>query len=485
MPRLRPRALVTLVVLAAAAAAPAEGRAVNGSTGRSLTTGFTDPVFNTDAFGERAARMQEAAGLGASSVRVDLSWWQVADKRPAGDATDPANPAYSWSQTDAAVREAEAHGLDVLFNVFRAPPWAEGPDRPANVPAATWRPDATAFGEFALAAARRYSGTFADPAKRLPRVRFWGVWNEPNLGVMLTPQWVQSGGRPAPASPAIYRSLLNALYRSVKSVAASNLVVAGSTSPYGDDAGGDRMRPARFLRELFCLDSALRYRGCADRPRLDVLSHHPYNVAGPLRRARHADDVSTPDMGKVVRILRRAQRVGAVRPAGSKRVWVTEIGWESRPPDPDGVYERQHARWLEYAFYRLWRAGVDRILWFQVRDQRAFPSYASTFQTGVELADGKLKRAARAFRFLFVVDRVGRKAVRVWGKAPDAGSVRVQRRTRRGWRTLASVRPGANRVFYARLPLVGAHDMRAISRAGAVSIQWPATMNLMTVDPRS
>ena len=44
------------------------------------------------------------------------------------------------------------------------------------------------------------------PGHSLPRVRLWGAWNEPNIDRLITPQW--EGGQPA--SPGIYRSLVNA-----------------------------------------------------------------------------------------------------------------------------------------------------------------------------------------------------------------------------------------------------------------------------------
>ena len=52
--------------------------------------------------------------------------------------------------------------------------------------------------DFATAAAGRFSGSFGGH----PRVRYWGVWNEPNLSTFLQPQY--RGGRPY--SPLLYRA---------------------------------------------------------------------------------------------------------------------------------------------------------------------------------------------------------------------------------------------------------------------------------------
>ena len=57
------------------------------------------------------------------------------------------------------------------------------------------------------------------------RARYWMVWNEPNLNSFLLPQFVDRN----PASPAISRSMVNAVANAVKAVDATNVVVAGKT----------------------------------------------------------------------------------------------------------------------------------------------------------------------------------------------------------------------------------------------------------------
>ncbi len=85
LPRLAPA--IALIALAVSAS-PAEAAPP-------LTTGFTDPVFASNMGGQRPGRFREAAAAGANIVRIDLSWWGVADQPPAGDATDPGNPGYN------------------------------------------------------------------------------------------------------------------------------------------------------------------------------------------------------------------------------------------------------------------------------------------------------------------------------------------------------------------------------------------------------
>lgn len=468
----RRRILAPAIAFAALSAAAPTAHAV-----QPLTTGFTDPAFSMTDGGARTARYDDARRLGASIVQIDLSWVAtVSYQPPAGDLSDPANPAYDWSTDDAAVRDAADRGLTPMFQVLAAPVWASGPNRPANVDPAWWRPNPDAFAMFARAAARRYSGSFPDPVRpgrALPRVRRWAAWNEPNIEPKLAPQWDGS----APVSPAIYRSLVNALYQGVKSVSGANIVVAGGLSPYGNPPGGEAMRPALFTREFLCLGPNLRPNGCSNPPHFDVFSHHPYDIGGPAVHAADPDDVATPDMPRLTRILRAAERAGTALPRSHKRLWVTEFSYDSSPPSPRGIPLQQHALWAEYSLYLLWRAGVDAILWFQVRD---LPDIGGNLQGALEFSDGSPKPAAQTFRFPFVAERVNKKKIRVWGKTPDRGRVIIQRLAGHRWKTLAVVRPSSNRVFYTVIRLGGRATLRARSKGGALSTAWPARVNLLT-----
>jgi hypothetical protein len=424
--------LLSLLVLAGAPPA---------ADARGLRLGFLDGVFAGHA-AEREPWLDRAVRSGSDVARLPTGWSGIAATRPANPA-DPADPAYRWVDLDAAVKAATSRRLDVILGLTGAPRWAEGPRRPRSATPGSWRPDPAAYGRFARALATRYSGRYPDPAapgRTLPRVRSYQPWNEPNLDRYLAPQWTRSGRRWRPASPAIYRALLNAFAAGVKAVDRRNLVVAGTTAPFGDPApGGRRMPPARFVRELL-----------ARRTTFDVLAHHPYSVRGPFAPALNRDDVSIPDMGKLIRPLRRAERAGRIAPRGRKRVWVTEVSWDSSPPDPDGVPAGRHAQWLAQAFYVLWRQGVDTITWFQIRDQSARPSYAETYQSGVYRRDGRAKLAQRAFAFPFVALRSGRRS-RAWTRAPAAGTLVIERRSGARWRRVATVRVRRHQVVSRRV----------------------------------
>ena len=346
----------------------------------------------------------------------------------------PPTPRTTSRRADAAIVDATSRGLRVLASFTGAPRWAEGAGRPASADPGSWKPDPAALEGYGAALARRYDGTRSrtrpGPGRTLPRVAAFQPWNEPNLDKYLAPQW--SGGKTF--APAHYRRMLTAFTNGVKSVRASAVVVSGGTAPFGDPfPNGHRIMPARFVREMLCLRRSkgrlLKTASCPSPARFDVLAHHPYSVGEPTRKALNDDDVSIPDIGKLTRLLRAAERTGGALPRKRHRVWATEVSYDSSPPDPQGIPAAQHARYLEQAFYLLWKQGVDTITWFQIRDQLPNPSYAATNPVGDLLR--RRPREGRAARVSLPARRRARRRARrcaSGGGRPSRGSVRIERR---------------------------------------------------------
>lgn len=441
---------LALIILALGAGGLAAAPA--SAATRPLDLGFFDPVLATSA-----PANDWATSVGAGTLRFMIGWGATARNRPS-DPTNPADPAYSWTSTDEAVRTAAARGHRILLNPTGTAPWAEGPGRPADVDGGVWDPDPVAYGQFAAAAARRYSGAFPDPlrpGRALPAVRHWQAWNEPNIYTNLMPQWRRVNGRQRPYAPALYRRMLNAFYAGVKGVDRRNVVVTAGMAPFGDpEAGGRRLRPVRFWRDML-----------SERVRFDVISHHPYGVGAPRRAALNRDDATIPDVAKITRVVRSAVTRGRALPKRLKPLWITEVSWDSSPPDPNGVPAATHARWVSEAFFLLWRQGASVITWFRAVDDAPDPDYGATNQSGVFLLDGTPKLSARAYRFPFATERVNGRTVRVWGKAPTRGTVTIERRSAGRWKRVTSVSAGRNRVFYKRATLRGRGTLRA--RIGA------------------
>ena len=273
---MRLRTIILAFLLSLVVAAPA------GAATRGLEVGFTDDLFTSANAADRGWSLDAARSSGASIVRINLFWRSVAPTKPA-TPQNPADPAYRWTNYDAGVRDAQARGLTVLLTITGAPPWAEGPGRSNSAAIGTWKPNAAALGDFAVAAARRY-----------PSVTRWQVWNEPNLSNHLAPQWTRRKGKYVSAAAPRYRSMLNAAYAGLKSVNRGNTVVVGGAAPYGDPPGGSRTRPLTFWETVL-----------KRRTSFDVFAHHPYSVSAPRRHALSPKDVSVPDVSRLTRAVSR------------------------------------------------------------------------------------------------------------------------------------------------------------------------------------
>lgn len=454
--------IVQAVVLAAAAAvafsltqATTAAAAPGGPIETAIQFGGADP-------GTEGLILDRIRAANATKVRLTVHWASVAPAvRPAGfDASDPGDPSYQWSGIDLAVRTIVAKGLTPFVTVYDAPRWAERGQGEAHL--GDLRPDVGALSAFATAIARRYAGGYAG----LPRVRFWQVWNEPNITIYLRPQFV--GGRPA--APSLYRQMVNAFARSVHAVRADNKVIAGGMSPFTLQAGDiHTMAPLRFMRELLCMSAGPKpRRTCRTKTEFDIWSHHPYTSGDATHSAERPDDVSLGDMGEMKALLDAAVLAGQVRHRQPVDFWVTEIGWDSSPHDPGGVPVRIHARWIAEAVYRMWEVGVRVICWLQLRDtpfpEQNFQAGFYALGPGGTLETDRPKPALAAFRFPFVAYRDAG-AIRVWGLAPGRkrATVVLERGKAGSWRRLATLKADRYGVFSGtfRGPSTAAEFVRA------------------------
>jgi hypothetical protein len=415
----------------------------------------------------RAAR--RLAELGVDRVRLTASWSGLAPRpdsrrRPRFDAGDSRSyPAEAFERLDRAVAESREAGLDVMIDLaFFAPRWATSRGAP-RAEQHRWRPSPREFGLFTRAVAERYSGHFREGGRRLPAVRLWTTWNEPNHATFLRPQWEGRRGSRRPAAPHVYRRLHEASYQQLKAVSPSNRVLIGGLASFG--APGRRadstLGPLRFTRELACVDRRLRplrRRACRRfKPlRADGFAHHPYsNGTGPGDVAPALDRVQMGELDKLTNLLDALHDSG--RLAQPLPLYLTEYGYESRPPDPHGVPLETHARYLGEATFLAWRRPEVRSYpQFLLQDIGPDPTHPvdspsrwHDFQTGLLHHDGSPKPAVlQAFRLPFhaevIEDARGHREVVAFGQVrPGRGvqRVRIERLTAEGWQPEASL-PG-------------------------------------------
>lgn len=473
--------LCAAIAVCAISLAPSAPRASAQPRAQPLETAVFDPdnYFGPDA--DLAFARVRAAG--ASTVRIRVYWRSVApqaeSKPPGFNAADPRDPAYNWSVLDPYVKLAVRHHLRPMLSIYEAPDWAE---RSSAGPVGSRNPDPAEVGAFARAIARRYSGTVAG----LPRVRLWQLWNEPNIYRFLMPQFDSPFAQAVPPdaralSPEVYRTMLNAFAAAVRGVSKRNIVITGGMTPFARTlAGSPAVGPMQFMREMLCLTSKNRPApGCTERASFDVWSHHPYTEGGPNHHAQVPGNVSLGDLPEMRRALRAAIRLGHIRSVHRVRFWVTELSWDTSPPDPGGVPAATQARWVAEAMYRMWRNGISLVTWYQLRDdaRRDRPD-PQVYQSGLYYrcdagtACDQPKPTLAAFRFPFVALPSGGRTL-VWGRTPlgRRARVRLELQSGRSWRQVTILSTDDNGIFLRRLTRPRKGTMRAVivGRAGASS----------------
>lgn len=473
---------LTLGALAALWAAP--GRALASPTQTSILMDDDQLIYASPAHVKSV--MEQIAALGINTVKVSMVWSLVAPKassthKPSFNATDPnAYPPGAWTRYDTIVMLAQQLNLGVYFQLTApAPAWAVVGGRiPAGGHSWSHEPNAKEFGQFAEAVGRRYSGTFVPPGaaksgspvslpplpstlfnlnnplssgtapatpNALPRVRWWGLWNEPNEIGWLSPQTRTVDHRTVLYSPMLDRQLADAAYNGL--VAGGH---KGDTILVGETASGGQTQPLPFVRAFYCVGATYRpLRGSAaaalgcptsGRPSTFVaqnpalfqsgFAHHPYSFDQPpnVPFKTNPGIITLANLGRLGRALDYAFRSYG-QPTGFP-LYLTEWGYKTNPPNPFvHTTLTQQALWLNEGEYMTWRDPRVRALaqFLLVDDgprQGATPgtlSYWSTFQTGLYYTNGRAKPSMAAFRIpIWVpVARTGR-SVTVWGELRPA-----------------------------------------------------------------
>jgi polysaccharide biosynthesis protein PslG len=359
-------------------------------------------------------RLELLDRLGVKLVRYTVDWRQVATRKPRR-ALNPGDPAYDWSHTDSVLRGLHRHRIAVLVTLYGAPAWANGGAGPNVVPRSKY-----ALAAFAGAVARRY-----------PWIRLWEIWNEPNLRRFLKPN-----------SPQLYvRRLLNPTTALLHRLRWSNQVAGGATSPRRSPSG---MSPVEFMRGMRSAHA-----------RFDAYSHHPYPVTRgerpfgfALGTCRYCRGILT--LANLPALLREVRR-----DFGSKRIWLTEYGYQTRLAERFSVSRRTQAAYVSQAALRAKNAPrVDVLIHFLVRDD---PS-ASGWQSGFLTAAGKRKPSFQAY--MLPLAQVTRKHLRtkIWGQVrPGKGRrvYRLQRYAHGRWVWVGGYRQTSVSGSYTRVVRVG------------------------------
>ena len=374
--------LVTVVLSAPPAASGSRFLELGIFDDTQILHGATDRVY------------RDLNGLGVQVIRVNL-WWGgpagmgVAKRKPL-NPMNPNDPAYDWSVYDRAVQYAAQYRIKVVFSLLGTPPWANRAKGWNVAPRSVLD-----LKRFAIAAARRYRGGFIGPDGRaLAPVRNWLVWNEPNNPVFLKPQFKRVSGRWTIQSAKDYAKMCNAVVDAVKlTTVGAAKVACGVTGPRGNNNPSESrasVSPLAFLR-------AMKKAGAR---RFDAYAHHPYygtpaeTPLTPPPPGRRGNAATAITLGNFPLLVREVTRLN-----GNKRIWITEYGYQTNPPDTIfGVTFANQARFLTQAYGIAKRhPRIDMFLWFLLRDERRG---GEGWQSGLLTTAGKKKPAFAAFQRL-------------------------------------------------------------------------------------
>jgi hypothetical protein len=361
------RVLPLILVLIAACLAPGHASAASR-----MWAGFQDDESFRWA-DDRQVLLNDAQSANATVIRTTVYWSKVAPRRPALPA-EPFDPAYQFTDLDDTIRGAQQRGIEVLLTLWGTPRWAG--------PAQNKMPRRLSdFQNFARAVAARYSGRYPG----YPFVRFISIWNEPNRGIFLSPQFTPRGKSLA---PTLYAKLVRAGYAGVKAGNKKAVVAIGETASNGRDkpvkrAGlQDTHSPGKFAELLSKQKPKIKF---------DAWAHHPYPTSPSMKPTQKMrwPNVSLASLPQFETSIDKW--------FGRKNIpiWITEYGHETRP-DPRGVTFSKQRDYLQQAFNIAKKdQRIAMFIWFILADRESVP-----WQSGLLTASGGHKNAYATFASL-------------------------------------------------------------------------------------
>lgn len=313
------------------------------------------------------ARVNLLTTTGAKVTRVDLYWSTAAPTRPAAP-TDPNDPAYDWTWADTIFGTLDAAGITPIVTVWNPPVWAAG--RSTGAPR-NWNANAPKnakdFANFMQALATRYNGRTNILRQGPLTVKFFEIWNEPNLQFYFRPQYKYTykgkkgkNGKKitTPVSPGKYAQMVNLSTPAIKKVNPGAIVLAGVTGPKGKSNATGR-GTLDWIADL----------KKAGMKNFTAYSQHIYPASSPNAITRAIPSWSTlPTVIKAVNTL----------PGGkSKKIYITESSYTTAktPYRTVAFTPAQQATYLTeiYKLPLVKSSRIPLVMWFQLQDNPDWP----------------------------------------------------------------------------------------------------------------
>jgi hypothetical protein len=249
---------------------------------------------------EKTVDMAQAAGL--AWAKQHFPWSDI----------EPEPGQYRWAKYDRLVDLYRAHGLRVIARLDWPPAWV-GPAawvRPQDVGRVNAPPaDPAQFAAFVAETVRHFQG----------RVRFYQIWNEPNL----LAEW---GDNPAhPVDPAEYAELLAAAAAAARAVDPDVVILSAplAINTESTDLRGN-MSDLAYLDGLYEAGAA---------PYFDVLSANAFGMDRP------PDD---PPAAERLNLRRAELQRQVMERHGDDRtaIWFNEYAWNAAPEGIASAWQR-------------------------------------------------------------------------------------------------------------------------------------------------
>ncbi len=276
---------------------------------------------------KRALAVEMAADAGYEWLRQEFPWEDI-EIHGKGDFEDRRHEPYrpAWDKYDHIVDLAEEHDLELIVRLSNPPAWS----RAAGDETGTYAPpdDVADFADFARAVAERYQG----------RIRYYQLWNEPNI----YPEWGEQ-----PIDPEGYVALLEAGATAIRAVDPDAVIIAGALAATIDLDGtlnaGRNFNDLLFLQRMYDAGAA---------PYFDVMAMQGYGLwSGPSDHRMHPR-VMNFGRNQFVRDLM------VQNGDGDKAIWISEMNWNAVPDEIADkrfgqVTLTQQAAYLPRAYERI------------------------------------------------------------------------------------------------------------------------------------
>ncbi len=289
------------------------------------------PPYGVNTFLEQEAErakvdrsLRAISDAGFYWIRQQFPWEdiEIAGK---GDFWDHRWDKSAWEKYDYIVDAAQKYDLEIIVRLDNPPAWSRSV---GNAPGWEMAPpdDYADFGDFVYAVVSRYRG----------RVRYYQIWNEPNI----YPEWGEQ-----PVDPEAYTQLLKVAHRRAKEADPDCVILAAGLAQTTEKEG-------RNMSDLLYLERMYR---AGVRGHFDIMGAMVYGLwTGPYDR-RAAPRYTNFSRAQLIR------QIMVRHGDANKPLWATEVGWNSVPESFSDlarygrVTEEQQATYAVEAYRRAER----------------------------------------------------------------------------------------------------------------------------------